>query len=142
MSSKVLPLKCAIAAFHVPETVLPFFIRADQVPCQPPAVFRADQVPSRTVWFLSLKSVQEPLAAFFVAGRTWANQRPLRYRFGPVVAIQLPCSTAGACCATAYETRTSTAKRHFFCIPLREELNDSRFEVVHRACNFYTAAGF
>jgi hypothetical protein len=25
---------------------------------------------------------------------------------------------------------------------LRQELNDSRFEVVHRACNLYAAAGF
>jgi hypothetical protein len=26
--------------------------------------------------------------------------------------------------------------------PLREKLDDSRFEVVHRACNFYAACGF
>ena len=27
-------------------------------------------------------------------------------------------------------------------IPLRQELNRSRFEVVHRACNLYATAGF
>ena len=37
---------------------------------QPLADFWADQVPSRTTWLLSLKSAQEPLAAFLVAGRT------------------------------------------------------------------------
>jgi hypothetical protein len=29
-----------------------------------------------------------------------------------------------------------------FTVPLREELNGSRFEVVHRASNFYAAHGF
>jgi hypothetical protein len=29
-----------------------------------------------------------------------------------------------------------------FTVPLREELNDSRFEVVHRAYNLYATAGF
>jgi hypothetical protein len=34
-------------------------------------------------------------------------------------------------------------ERHQACNqPLREELNDSRFEVVHRSCNLYAAAGF
>ena len=32
--------------------------------------------------------------------------------------------------------------RQQFTVPLRKELNDSRFEVVHRACNLYTAGGF
>ncbi len=32
--------------------------------------------------------------------------------------------------------------RQQFTVSLRKELNDSRFEVVHRACNLYTAGGF
>ena len=32
--------------------------------------------------------------------------------------------------------------RQQFTVPLREELNGSRFEVVHRACNLYAAGGF
>jgi len=115
MSSKVLPLKSAIAAFHVPETVLPFIIRADQVPRQPLADFRADQVPSRTTWLLSPKSAQEPLAAFLAAGRTWADQRPRRNLFCPAVAIQLPFSAEGVCWATAHEASSRvTASVHFF----------------------------
>src|SRR5260370_28233592 len=115
MSSKVLPLKSAIAASHVPETVLLFCIRADQVPRQPLVDFRADQVPSRTTWLLSLTSAQEPLAAFLASGRTRANQRPRRNRLGPAVAIQLPCRVDGACWATAQEASSRvTAKTHFF----------------------------
>src|ERR1700731_3948884 len=100
MSSKVLPLKSAIAAFHVPETFLPS-IRAVQVPCQPLANFRADQVPSRTIWWFSPRSVQEPRATFLLGGRTWADHLPWKVRFDPAVAIQLPRSTEGACWATA-----------------------------------------
>ena len=117
MSSSVLPSKSAIAAFHVPETVLPFCMRADQVPRQPFVDFWADQVPSRTTWLLSLKSAQEPLAAFLVSGRTRADQRPRRNRLGPAVAIQLPCSAGGACWARAQKaTSRVTAKVHFFMI--------------------------
>ena len=100
ISSNVLPLKSANAAFHVPETVLPS-IRAVHVPRQPSANFRADQVPSRTIWSFSLRSVQEPRAIFLLGGRTWADHLPWKVRFDPAVAIQLPRSTGGACWATA-----------------------------------------
>src|SRR5713101_1431740 len=104
MSSKVLPLKSAIAASHVPERVLLFYIRADQVP-------------SRMTWLLSLTSVQEPLPAFLASGRTRANQRPRRNRLGPAVAIQLPCRVDGACWAPAQEASSRvTAKTHFFVV--------------------------
>ena len=93
MSSKLLQLESAISASHVPETEPPFCIRADQVPCQPRADFRAAQVPSRTIWLTSLRSVQEPWAAFLVSGRTWADHLPRKTRFGPGAAIQLPRST-------------------------------------------------
>jgi hypothetical protein len=32
--------------------------------------------------------------------------------------------------------------RQQFTVPLREELNSARFEVIHRACNLDAAGGF
>ena len=32
--------------------------------------------------------------------------------------------------------------RQQFTVPLHEELNSARFEVIHRACNLDAAAGF
>src|SRR5260370_38318143 len=116
MTSKVLPLKAAIAASHVPETVLLCCIRADQVPRQLLVDFRADQVPSSTTWLLSLTRDQEPLAAFLASGRTRANQCPRRNRLGPAVAIQLPCQVDVPCGATHQEgSNKVTPKPHFFC---------------------------
>src|SRR5207248_3210705 len=54
---------------HIPDNGAPRLTRADHVPCQPCEDFFADQVPSRTTRLLSLKRVQEPLAALCVEGR-------------------------------------------------------------------------
>lgn len=117
MSSKVLALKSGIAASHVPETVLLFCIRADQVPLHPPVDFRADQVPSRTTWLRSLKSVQEPLAAFLLLGRTRANHRPWKTWLAPAVAVQLPCRVEEGCWAKAQKgSSIPAAKTHFFAV--------------------------
>ena len=45
--------------------------------------------------------------------------------------------------ALVLQLRTRDVRRAAGSInPLGEELNDSRFEVVHRTCNLYAAGGF
>src|SRR5207245_7288249 len=83
ISSNVLSVTSVISDVHVPEKAFPARARADHVPCHPSEDFRADHVPSRRIWFVSLRRVHDPLAALCVLGRRLAHQRLRNECVGP-----------------------------------------------------------
>jgi hypothetical protein len=120
ISSNVLSLRSVTSDIQVPENVCPLPTLAGHVPCQPRGDFRADHVPSRRIWFVSLRRVHEPLAALGVVGSRLAHHRPRNECAGPAVAIQVPrqlCSLEFAersCAATYVQISTVTTQSHGF----------------------------
>ena len=102
---KDLPFEPVMSAVQVPESDWPVRVRAAQAPCHPKRVLFAAQVPSKTVWPVSLISSQEPSAEFGFSGDTCAVQVPAKVRFTPTVAVQLPRSSMGASWAEANTVR-------------------------------------
>jgi hypothetical protein len=106
-------LKSAKAALHVPESAPPFLARADQLPSQLFAVFRADHVPVSTISLASFKRLHEPLAAFGVPCDTCASQVPRISGPFPTLAVHIPVSSLVELCPRAVTpiARLTTAKQ-------------------------------
>jgi len=133
-SSKVLP--SIGPEVQAPENACPELSRAVQVPRQPAGDFRADHVPSSTIWLLSLRRVHEPLAASCPLGRSSAHQRPWNVR-DPALAAQAPrqlwssgCSEN--CWATAQQTSSVKQSRRLIASALIRETSITRAESKHR----------
>lgn len=78
------------SAFQVPERDCPVRVRAVQVPCQAPAAFCADQVPSRVISLASLVRVQEPRAELGLCVVISADHVPRKIFVAPAEAVQEP----------------------------------------------------